>query len=438
MFGLFKGPNFKDHPDKLRDEIIRLHGAKKLDQIVNLCNEHHQIIKANFKVWAKVPDNVRASPEKLQPYANTLILIADMFRQIGDGSLMSILQGDEANNPVTQWQGKISKAISLAEAGNLEEAKAALLLIAPELEKSVGNAGHSLLPIVYGHIGLFCFHLRDIDGAIQNTQTALALCQSNGDSEGVAAYTNTLREIMAGARTDSVMYAASNGQQTYDITNVTESAKFEGRDPRFIPEAAKEFHEQGRSFGAQGKLELALDSFKKAREAAPHWPYPVYDMAHTFLLLGRLKEALELYKQVDTLEPHGFFTTKTAIWSLELESAGKVPVGTYLSYLMLEDIQDRQARRIKAGEIWDKCPGFTPAFKEYILGISDTRKKLEMIEQALQMDLDIETRGVLLLNKASTLGGEEGMQILTQLENDSEGTLFTRASAKELIKILKK
>lgn len=74
-------------------------------------------------------------------------------------------------------------------------------------------------------------------------------------------------------------------------------------------------------------------------------------------------EALALYRRVDDIEPHGFFTTKTAIWPLQREIAGKLPRGTYNYYLTFEDIQDFGERGARAKELWEKLPSFTPHSK---------------------------------------------------------------------------
>lgn len=196
MFGFFKKRNSINSPDELISEIIRLLEKKKMDELVGLCNEHYDVIQNNFKAWSKVPDHIRATPEKLEQYANALISLAEMFRQSGDESLINILQGNPDDNPIEIWQTKIGHAMELSEMGRLIESKEILLSVIPELEQSTGNARNDFLPKAYGHLGVISLHLEDMDGAIGNTHKALGLSREIGDIEGVAAYAGNLVEIM--------------------------------------------------------------------------------------------------------------------------------------------------------------------------------------------------------------------------------------------------
>jgi len=154
-----------------------------------------------------------------------------------------------------------------------------------------------------------------------------------------------------------IEYTLNDGRSTDDINQIQGEAKFKMVRLGAISDKAKNLHEEGRKFGSQGKYDLAIGSFNKALEIEPKWAYPSYDKAYTLLLQGKQGEALSEYKKVDILEPDGFFTTKTAIWSLENEATNKFPQGTYIRFLMLEDIRDKKKRGEMAERIWIEIPG---------------------------------------------------------------------------------
>lgn len=241
-------------------------------------------------------------------------------------------------------------------------------------------------------------------------------------------------------RRNTVVYTDRNGEQTTDVTRVSGSAKFKVVGPGSIPAAAEALHQEGRKLSSQGKYDLAIERFRKASEIAPHWAYPIYDLAFTLLLQGKTADALAEYKRVDSLEPDGFFTTKTAVGALEKEVSGKIPTGTYLKYVMLEDLPSAKVRCETAKALWEQVPDFAPALKEYALGTDNDAERLALIEKALKMDLDPETRGILMLNRASSLNAagrkEEARQILLTLKDSKTETLFTRTSAGEVLKVI--
>ncbi|MEE9234126.1 MAG: tetratricopeptide repeat protein, partial [Candidatus Acidoferrales bacterium] len=100
-----------------------------------------------------------------------------------------------------------------------------------------------------------------------------------------------------------------------------------------IPAEARELHNKARQAGDYHK---ALELLAEAHRLAPDWPYPLYDMAWTYLLQGDTAKALEYYEQVDRMAPRGFFTSKEALDCLRRETMGKLPSGSYLQLVLLE------------------------------------------------------------------------------------------------------
>jgi tetratricopeptide (TPR) repeat protein len=134
----------------------------------------------------------------------------------------------------------------------------------------------------------------------------------------------------------------------------------------------------------------------------PEWAYPVYDLAFTYLLKGDSAKALQLYHKTDKMEPKGFFTTKTAIYSLEGEKAGKFPTSLYMAYLQIEWSTDATKKLQIARAITEQFPDYAPAWKE-LAYLVDTTERLQVINTGLSKDPDPETKGILLINKAVIL-----------------------------------
>ena len=66
-------------------------------------------------------------------------------------------------------------------------------------------------------------------------------------------------------------------------------------DDAYVPETAKRLHQEARAHGGRFEFDPALALLDRARRLAPDWPYPVYDMAFTYLLQDQTAKAEELY-----------------------------------------------------------------------------------------------------------------------------------------------
>ena len=170
---------------------------------------------------------------------------------------------------------------------------------------------------------------------------------------------------------------------------------------------AQTLHQQGRQAGEQGDYALALQFFEKAHNADPAWPYPLYDMAFTYLLQSDFEKAHEYYKKVDELSPRGFYTVKTALWTLAREQSGEYAKGLYTAYIKLEWIPENQRLSILQ-QMLEHYPSFTPAYKAMINLYNDPDKRLELINKGLAQDADDETYCTLVVHKALILkyGGQ--------------------------------
>ena len=218
-----------------------------------------------------------------------------------------------------------------------------------------------------------------------------------------------------------------------DLAGATGQVNWETSSGKAVPAAARELHEQGRQAGQQGQTDAALDYFARAAKAAPDWPYPVYDAAFTFLLQRQYAKAFDLYRRADQLAPRGFFTAKTALHSLRQERERKIPEGTYFAYVSMEWMEpEKQSRLVRV--MVDRAPQFAPAWKARALLEDDPARRLRFLERGLASDPDRETKGFLLLHKATALQdmgkGAEAKAILGTLALDPASPLDIEVLAK--------
>jgi len=206
--------------------------------------------------------------------------------------------------------------------------------------------------------------------------------------------------------------------------------------PKIPPEAEKVFDE-GEKLGSHGAYAQALLKFQKASELAPSWAYPIYEMAYTHLLLGDPEKALEEYRRTDALEPHGFFTSKTALWTLEREQDGRLPKGLYAAYVALEGT-DSKTKASGLAQILAIAPDYPPALKQKALLTEALSEREALIERALALSPDQDTYGILILNKASLQFGAgkqaEARALLQKLIADEKTTFSNRSLAQDFLK----
>lgn len=204
-----------------------------------------------------------------------------------------------------------------------------------------------------------------------------------------------------------------------------------------VPQEASQLHQQARAAGARGDYENAISLLIRAHQLAPDWPYPVYDMAFTYLLMNDSENARTHYRETVRLSPRGFFTAITALAALDKEAEGKLPQGTYVTYMSLEWTNDSAKKQETIRSLVQRVPQFAPVWKEYALICHDADRKLEAIEKGLAADPDAETLGILMINQALTLhkqgNKEQAKQILGDLAADPKTTFANEHLAKNAL-----
>jgi tetratricopeptide (TPR) repeat protein len=210
-----------------------------------------------------------------------------------------------------------------------------------------------------------------------------------------------------------------------------------------VPTAAESLHDQARQAGELGDYKTAITLLEQAHNLAPQWPYPVYDMAFTYLLMKETENARTYYRKTVELSPRGFFEAITAADALDREQKGELPTGTYLKYLSLEWTADRGKKTKIVHQLVTEAPGFAPGWKEIATLSKNDDERLAAIERGLAAHPDRETKGIMQINEALILhrkGDREGaIRLLGELALDPASTYATEHMAKvSLANLVKK
>ena len=234
----------------------------------------------------------------------------------------------------------------------------------------------------------------------------------------------------------AVVYRSPDGRviSREELKGVSGTFNYEIVGGEDVPAEARQLHAQARAAGGRGEYDKAVALLRRASEAAPRWPYPVYDLAYTYLLQKDFENARVHYRKTLDLSPRGFFTAITAVDALEREKKGELPAGLYLAYLSLEWVDKPSERGDLVRQLAERQPGFAPGLKERALLADDDGERLRWIEKGLAANPDAETKGVLLINKALLLDrrGERdaAVNLLGQLALDPQSTFATEHLAK--------
>jgi len=228
-----------------------------------------------------------------------------------------------------------------------------------------------------------------------------------------------------------------------DLRGVSGTFRYEIVGNSQVSAKAESLHSQGRQAGASGDYKRAINLLEQAHNLAPQWPYPVYDMAFTYLLMKDTKNARVYYRKTIELSPRGFFEAITAVDALDREEKGELPTGTYVKYLSLEWTNDPEQKTEIVHQLLRAAPDFAPAWKELATLSGDDAEQLAAIERGLAAHPDGETKGILQVNKALILhrkGDHEGaIRLLGETALDPASPYDTEQMAKvSLANVLRK
>jgi hypothetical protein len=233
-----------------------------------------------------------------------------------------------------------------------------------------------------------------------------------------------------------VVFRAADGRTLTmtDLRGMGGTFQYEILGKSNVPAEAESLHKQARQAGGAGDYKKAITLLERASSLAPAWPYPVYDMAFTYLLMKDTDNARKYYRKSVELAPRGFFTAITALDALDRESKGDLPAGTYLAYLSLEWMDEPGKKAEAVRQLVKRVPGFAPAWKEQAIQVDSDAEKLTAIEKGLAADPDGETKGILLVNKALIMDRradhDGAVRLLGELALDPASTYATEHLAK--------
>ena len=237
---------------------------------------------------------------------------------------------------------------------------------------------------------------------------------------------------------DEIIFKDSSGQvlTKSDLNGFSGTASWEVLSEQTVSQEARDLHNAGREFGQKGDYANAIKNFELASEIDLKWAYPVYDLAYTYLLMGEQEKSHEYYLKVDSMEPRGFFNYKAAVYSLKVENDGVFPQGLYQFYLTVEWMDS--AKKIQTLQlISKKYPKFAPVWKDLISFAADDKAALAFIDNGLAAEPDIDTYGILKVNKALILHrsdkSNEAIKILGELALNPNSSIATEKIAKQTL-----
>ncbi len=409
---------------------------------MSLINDNSDTIRSHFPSWVSVPESVRNDPATLHQYARTLFTIATLFEQSGDASLKKCLTHEESGHPIGQWQKDMERVDALIASGQAAEAVPILRAMLELVGTFTGPGADPMRARALGRFGIALWKTGDTTEAIRVTREALELCRKTGDTEGIEAYLKNLREIgtcelAKGDETGSdvgVVFTDVEGRvlTLEDLPKARGPIRWEIRGAGTHNPDAERLHQAGRAAGAKRDFDQAIALLTQASELAPSWPHPIYDRAFSYLLKEEFDLALADYRRTLELSPRGFFTARETADMLEREAAGEFPSGLSIAMATLPDMPADQQRAI-AEQLIQKFPSCPGGWAMHVNFVTDPVACLAAIESGLAARPDPDTRGFLLIRKASVLERlgqtDRALEILESLTARIDDSVSTYAGA---------
>lgn len=208
---------------------------------------------------------------------------------------------------------------------------------------------------------------------------------------------------------ENVGYRGSNGEIiTFDMLKGADGkVNFNKIGEVYATEVAQHFYKKAIEIKEKGSLEEALDLLQQAHQNAPKWPIPLYYLAVLYLEKGDIVYAYESFEDIDILVPEGYKDTKTALFTLKRELEGKLPKGFYQMYKSTKAISNGVKKLEQVQLLLEKQPDYAPLYLLYSLLHPNPDVRISAVQKGLQKNMDLETKGALLIQKA-TLDAEEG------------------------------
>jgi tetratricopeptide (TPR) repeat protein len=193
LFNIFKRQ--PPLPAELPEALIEAAYRQDSKALASLCEQHRDEIFRSFPAWRTVPMPLRKDAAAQDRYCKGLIAIASFFEGSGNSSLIQLLMGDEADNPLVLWERDLASAQSLIDSGHAADAIALLHSVIERTQELSGDGVAKNMPRTLGSLGAAYFRAGDKPQAIEFTQKALEMCKQIGDNEGVRIYSGNIQHI---------------------------------------------------------------------------------------------------------------------------------------------------------------------------------------------------------------------------------------------------
>jgi tetratricopeptide (TPR) repeat protein len=168
----------------------------KRKRLEKMCVSNRELIADNFKSWATMPTDAPATEAQINSYGYALVAIAESFQRLfGDSSLIRILKGDDASNPLVNWQRDLTKAQSFIGSGDYASASEVLESALIDGSKLQGMGVDVMLAQTWGTLGFCYFNIGKLPEALLQTERALGYCRTTKDLTGIRAYLKNLCQI---------------------------------------------------------------------------------------------------------------------------------------------------------------------------------------------------------------------------------------------------
>jgi tetratricopeptide (TPR) repeat protein len=387
-------------PDRLRDALLEAASAGTRRRLASLCRANWEAVARAFPSWRTVPEPLRADRHRTRAYVHGLIAVAEVFEHdLGDPSLLRLLEGPGESNPLVRWQEALGRAREQIEALEYREAARALEDLLIDVRGMCGSGSDRYLPVTYGSLGECFFQAGEAGRALGPLEQALGLCERQGDAEGVVAYLRNLyeaqrylgqpgpaadraeglaRALAARGRQDEAAWfgkqarlvrageplnrvVAAVGARRYELDELPPigdgRVQFQFERNRVSLRPCAVLCERGKQLGSEGRYEEALAWLRQAAQADRHDPHPYYLAGLTLLYLGRHAEAIESYEATEERAP-GWFHCRADLWLARELALGRLDQAAFLALTALEDAPLPADQKVElARRLLDTYPG---------------------------------------------------------------------------------
>jgi len=162
-----------------------------------LCKSNYSSIVESFPNWQNSPADIEGRPEAINRYGSSLVAIAEAFEQMfGEKTLIKILTGSPAENPLIRWQGAMTRARVLVAEKQYAEAARILEDTMIDASRLTGPGANEMFAHSWGNLGLCYYHMGRLEEALVQTERALVYCQTSKDLTGAKTYLSNLINIL--------------------------------------------------------------------------------------------------------------------------------------------------------------------------------------------------------------------------------------------------